>query len=427
MAEPEEPNHSDDSLTSEDTAEDTEQAEQTQQPEDAGQDEQSQQPEDADQGEQAQQAETTEQAEQAQQAEEPSQPEESFDTTGQQPYQQPYNQQPHYGQQSTNTYQQPYYGQPSASYQQPYEQAQDGQPRYEQPYQQAQPYQQQYQPGQQQYQQPYGYGYQYPFQPPYQPEPEKKKHRVCPWVLVGCLVVFLVFIGGIIGCVSCAVLSYEDSASSDTGIQIPGLTEESPSDGNDYSKFGTYTLDDIKELANGLNGKAENNRCEPGIYTVGQDVKAGFYFVEGNPDEEGYYYLFKKTGDDAYEMQLAIVYLGNYYAELEKDEVLVFMPHDKDSRMYPNDEASFNPKAPYGCGLYRVGTDIPAGTYNLALAEDAAENTDNTTAAYVMSDLKFGSDSITEEVDVIAGSKQTVTVKDGDYLELFAVEATPEK
>ena len=42
-----------------------------------------------------------------------------------------------------------------------------------------------------------------------------------------------------------------------------------------------------------------------------------------------------------------------------------------------------------------------------------------------MKDLDFDDDSITDTKYVIAGGSQTVTVQDGDYLELFAAVATP--
>ena len=42
-----------------------------------------------------------------------------------------------------------------------------------------------------------------------------------------------------------------------------------------------------------------------------------------------------------------------------------------------------------------------------------------------MDDLDFDDDSIVDTQYVIPGGKQTVTVVDGQYLELFAATATP--
>ena len=45
--------------------------------------------------------------------------------------------------------------------------------------------------------------------------------------------------------------------------------------------------------------------------------------------------------------------------------------------------------APYGSGVYRVGTDIPEGTYQLIVGDGANDYS----ACYVMSDLNFDEDS----------------------------------
>ncbi len=340
------------------------------------------------------------------------------------------------GQNQEQPYQQQPYEQPYQPYQQqPYEQQgqyqQQGQ-NQEQQYQQ-QPYEQQYQQYQyQQYQQqgqPY-YGYPYPPQQPYPAAPEQPKRRIWPWVLCICLIAFLIVIGVCVGVVACSVLNYVDENGviyyddnySDT---IPGITEEDP-----YGYNGTneaYSLQEIEEQWSELSGTATNNRCEPGVYVVGDDIAAGLYFVEGSPDELGYYYLYEQSGSDAYELSLAIEYVGNYLAQLNDGDVLVFNPYEKSSLMYPADEASFNPTAPYQCGLYRVGTDIPAGTYTISLQEEAAKNIDDDCAAYIMSDLDFNDESITDTLYVIAGSSHTVTVHDGEYLELFGTVATPEE
>ena len=42
-----------------------------------------------------------------------------------------------------------------------------------------------------------------------------------------------------------------------------------------------------------------------------------------------------------------------------------------------------------------------------------------------MQDLDFDDDSITDSVYLLRGSTQTITVNDGDWLELFGTVATP--
>lgn len=51
--------------------------------------------------------------------------------------------------------------------------------------------------------------------------------------------------------------------------------------------------------------------------------------------------------------------------------------------------------------------------------------TDEDSAAFVMKNLDFDDDSIVDTKYVIPGGEQTVTVSNGQYLELFAATATP--
>ena len=101
------------------------------------------------------------------------------------------------------------------------------------------------------------------------------------------------------------------------------------------------------------------------------------------------------------------------------------MPASDDLQMYPIADAEISLEAPYTSGCYRVGVDIPAGTYTITAQDDASEFTDEECAAYIMQDLEFDDDSITGTYYVLAGSSQTITVEEGDYLELFAAVATP--
>ena len=107
------------------------------------------------------------------------------------------------------------------------------------------------------------------------------------------------------------------------------------------------------------------------------------------------------------------MYFGNYLTELDRGDVIAFLPGDDSLHMYPVAKAAFSPEAPYRSGLYRVGTDIPAGTYTITVQEDAAAHTSNDSGAFVMKDLDFDDDSITDTKYVIAGGSQTVTVQDG--------------
>ncbi|WP_050978525.1 hypothetical protein [Eggerthella sp. YY7918] len=323
---------------------------------------------------------------------------------------------------------------PSASPQQPngYGAQPYGQPQsYGQP---QQPYGQPQQP-----QQPYGYAGQqppyppYPVQPPYpmpaQPAPKKK---VWPWVLIACLLVFLLGIGGCVGCVSCALYfdsdyngSFDPRHSDRYGYDY---NYDYDSGSSDSSISGGFTIDDIKAaIGTDLPNTIEDGRASSGVYEVGvgKDLEPGLYFIEGSQTEEGKFHVFDDYENGVYEIEKTISYFGNYFTELEEGDAIVFLGGDT-ARMYLANRADFHPSAdPYRSGLYRVGTDLPAGTYNITVDKEAAVNTDQTCAAYVMKDIRFDEDSIIEEKYVIAGGTQTVTVKDGQWLELYATIATP--
>ena len=158
---------------------------------------------------------------------------------------------------------------------------------------------------------------------------------------------------------------------------------------------------------------------------AGQDIEAGRYFFEGSMDEEGYFTVFASNGSSGgYDVKSVFTYFGNYFADLEEGDLVVFMGAG-DDRMYPADQADFKPEAPYKSGLYHVGTDIPAGAYAITVQDEAAAVADQDSAAYVMNSLNFDGDTIIDTKYVLKGGTQTVTVKDGEWLELFAAVATP--
>ena len=62
---------------------------------------------------------------------------------------------------------------------------------------------------------------------------------------------------------------------------------------------------------------------------------------------------------------------------------------------------------------------------HIAVQDEAAAVADQDSAAYVMKSLDFDGDTIIDTKYVLKGGTQTVTVKDGEWLELFAAVATP--
>ena len=244
-------------------------------------------------------------------------------------------------------------------------------------------------------------------------------------MLGGCLLAFLLGIGGCVGCASCAVLAYDDMENSST--PRGGSDSYGYGGGDEYgSGAETFTLEEIRDiLGSDLTGSVEDGNCSPGVYVVGADIDPGLYFLEGSPAGVGDFYVFDEEGPDSYELDHSIVYIGNYLVQLERGDAVAYLPGDEALRMYPIERASFAPEAPYRSGLYRVGTDIPAGEYKVTVQQDASEGTAYESAAYIMKDLEFDDDSFVDTKYVAAGGTQTIVVEEGQYLELFAAVAEP--
>lgn len=344
-------------------------------------------------------------------------------------------QQPYAGQQpKAFPYQQPPYGQPPYGQQQPpvspYQQHPI--PPAQPPYGQQPPYSQH----------PYGqppYG-----QPPYPcaPQPPRKK-KVWPWVLGACLLVILLGMGGCVGCMACSILTsdYTGTTSRYPNGNAPygyddgyrhgyGYDDSTDSDSSDLNS-PTFSKSEIEKIAKehyGVEGgAAEGNKCTPGVYEVGvdKDIEPGLYYLEGSQTEEGSYLTFDRVDNsNVYTLDDSVVYFGNYFAEFEEGDLVVFAA-PKDASMYPAPGKALNVSAPYRSGVYRVGIDIPAGTYKVVAQSDAPATKSQEAAAYVMKDLDFDDDSILETKYVIAGGSQTITVSQGQYVELYAATMAP--
>ena len=281
---------------------------------------------------------------------------------------------------------------------------------------------------------PYGQ-WAYP-QPPQQP-PKKK---VWPWVLGACFLVLLLGLGGCVGCVSCMGMAqahrdYDDAYSRDHGDTYDDGRYDYD-DGYDYPYDDSYdyydglSRSDVEDFAEAEFGALPNTvdgeRRSPGIYEVGagKDLEPGLYYLEGALVEENSFVVFEREGTDRYDIDDAVLYMGGYFAQLEPGDLIVFAGSEGSS-MYPATQDALGVAAPYRSGVYRVGIDIPAGTYTVTADAEAAPATVYDSAVYVMKDLEFDDDSIVETKFVAVGGTQTVTVADGQYVELFAATMEP--
>lgn len=293
----------------------------------------------------------------------------------------------------------------------------------------------------------------YGYEPAAAPSGQKRRW---PWFLLGLAVGLVIGLGG---CASCAGIMYAAHIDDDSVRSMPYGTSDDygygyghgygygqdgqgqgdsssvpqmPPAPNSESIAGTYTVDDIAKAIFPDGAPAEapaaGSVCKAGVYTVGASgqIPAGLYFMQGAENAESNFYIFEPVDGAAgrYEPDDSVVYFGNYFAQLDEGDLVVFKPAGEET-MYPAPSESFGPTAPYNDGCYRVGIDIPAGSYTITTYEPSATVTTNECGAFVMKDLDFDEDSIVNSVYVIPGGKQVVTVTDGQYLELFATTATP--
>lgn len=259
------------------------------------------------------------------------------------------------------------------------------------------------------------------------------KRKKWPWILAICIVAGVAMLGGIAACTS-AVMSaaFHSVQHNDRHYDYEDLFNRDAQDGlwNYYYGGTDATFDDLLDIFNVDEGDmSANGMYERGAYRVGGEngIAAGLYYLGGSQDGVSNFYVLKGDDEDdpTYDLRISAEYFGNYYTELENGDAIIFVPFDQHSTMHLASDEPMDVMPPYESGCYRVGIDIPAGTYTITCQTEAARVTDSEAGAYIMKDLAFDADSILESVYVIKGGRQTITVESGQYLELFAAIATP--
>lgn len=291
---------------------------------------------------------------------------------------------------------------------------------------------------------PYGqppynaYPYNTPPAPPAPPIARKTSHKGAIAAIIVVLVLAAVF--GIGGCTACtaAVLTL-DAGSNYEDLPFNDDTTPPPDYGSDDTAFmnqslrstfglsgsGSITESDlatIKDTAfpNATTAPDAQGRYAAGIYRVGTDIPAGTYWFSGSSTDLSYFYVLVNTLDDnTYDTIYANSYYGHNLMELLDGDVLVL---DNNGTMEPIEAMTDAFTPPYHSGVYRVGTDIPAGTYYLGVGDGA----DDISACFVMSDLYFDDSSYLYSSTFLPGDDPgTVTLEDGTYVELYNMTMRP--
>lgn len=276
---------------------------------------------------------------------------------------------------------------------------------------------------------------------PNAPKPPRKHQGCLIAVIIG---IILVFILGIAGCVACtsfiASEEHNSTAIAPHYLEIPDPEYDSnntyhdnsidTSLNNEYFRdaFGlpgesSLTTEELNTLQDSFfsdQSKEPNDEgnYHDGVYFVGNDIPAGGYWFSGDDDELSFFFILKPTADNnGYDVTHINNYYGHNLMDLEEGEVLVLI---NDGTMTPLASMDETFSEPYTSGTYRVGTDIPAGTYQLQLGE-----ADDYSACYVMKDLEFSDSSYLLETYYIEGDQpDEITLQEGTYIELYNMSMT---
>lgn len=285
-------------------------------------------------------------------------------------------------------------------------------------------------------------GFQAPTAPP-APSNRPQKHT---GIIIAITIIAAVLVG-MGGCVACsAVVStafdnpdntwYTHDNSADQNGSGMGMPQNEQEQLNNETRrsFGiagksalsSAELNDIQAhtFNNASKMPDSNGAYAPGVYYVGTDIPAGGYWLTGKEDELSNFYILKPSGTGQATLYNTVhvnSYYGHNLTNLEDGEVLIL---DNDGTMVSLDQMKETFSAPYGSGVYRVGVDVPEGTYQLVVGDGA----DDYSACYVMADLDYDETSSYLYSDYfVKGDKAgTVTLKAGTYIELYNMQMKPD-
>lgn len=287
-----------------------------------------------------------------------------------------------------------------------------------------------------------GSTYTQPSAPTAPPAPQPAPKKGNKGIVIAIVAAIVVLLLGMAGCSACTV-ALSSGANSYLGStygnpqNIPSFDNDqrgnSSSTDNDqaYLNAQTRSAFDLQgssalteeELSQVQAGFFEGSSIAPnsegiypqGVFHVGTDLPAGTYWFSGSNSALSYFFILQPTSDGSSTYNTVHVnsYYGHNLMELKDNEVLILV---NNGTMTPIAKMTQQFTSPYGSGVYRVGTDIPAGSYRVIVGDGA----DDYSAYYVMSDLNYSDDSYLESDYFVSGDTGTeITLEEGTYVELY--------
>lgn len=245
-----------------------------------------------------------------------------------------------------------------------------------------------------------------------------------------------------LACAGCAQAPAPTS-DDETGGAEQSFTDEAL-ESHDGSPFytGTYSFDELMDEYDLERGSATDDGFAQGAYLVGagETLEPGTYLFQGSQSEMGSFYVYApQDGEEGlYSMKYPFAYFGWALAELSAGDAVFFKPAAETDLITAVPEGPIDPRIPLETpctsGMYRVGIDIPAGTYAVTQEEASAEalsaraSLAPSVVIYDSLDLSRASEGIEEELPRLDdggenGEEVIVHVEDGQILELFGCTA----
>ncbi len=277
--------------------------------------------------------------------------------------------------------------------------------------------------------------------PPAPPAPPSDPKKSNKGVIIAIIAVIVVLLLGMAGCSACTVAITSgadnylaDSSSSQRNTPYGNGQNNSSSNSEsdqaylnaqtrsafDLQGSSALTDEELSQVQAGyFNGSSIAPNSEgiypQGVFHVGTDLPAGTYWFSGSSSALSYFFILKPTSDGASTYNAVHVnsYFGHNLMNLEDGEVLILA---NNGTMTPIAKMTEQFSSPYGSGVYRVGTDIPAGSYRVIVGDGA----DTYSAYYVMSDLNYSDDSYLDSDYFVSGDNGTeIILEEGTYVELY--------
>lgn len=177
-------------------------------------------------------------------------------------------------------------------------------------------------------------------------------------------------------------------------------------------------------------------------YKIGSDIDAGEYYIVAKQETDPEFrdpsglnisivYLSDipvlEIGEDGEGINAMLPVTNTAYLTISEADGYLFLAN---ADAYPVDAKpaiTINSDGSYDPGVYKVGVDIPAGTYTLEAIPESFE-----TGYVITSDSIFSMDFTTAPTNIISsgevlnGAPQSVTVFDGQYLNAGTCKIIPE-